>query len=190
MTIFFSTWRYWSVLIPPTLAFGTFRVGPEIHGKLCRGKAQTRKMVPKLYSRGPLDAQNEVPGDPGEVPGQPGAALGSPGSPLGSQGVAQTPKVVILLKLSLISRVSKGARSIQRFAENRPGRGPGESPPKSGVAPLLLFGPRFEGKIVPLPLRTFVGRGEGKPTPGGDAKSGSPHFWVLLGGASPVQSPP
>ena len=70
-------------------------------------------MVPKLCPRGPLDPQNEVPGDPGEVPGdprdppethpgQPGAALGSPGSPLGGHGVAQTAKVVILLKLSLI----------------------------------------------------------------------------------------
>ena len=74
-------------------------------------------MVPKWCPRGPLDPQNEVPGDPGEVPGdardppethpgQPGAALGSPGSPLGGHGVAQTAKVVILLKLSLILRVS------------------------------------------------------------------------------------
>ena len=70
-------------------------------------------MVPKWCPKGPLDPQNEVPGDPGEVPGdprdppethpgQPGAALGSPGSPLGGHGVAQTAKVVILLKLSVI----------------------------------------------------------------------------------------
>ena len=70
-------------------------------------------MVPKWCPREPLDPQNEIPGDPGEVPGdprdppethpgQPGAALGSPGSPLGGHGVAQTAKVVILLKLSLI----------------------------------------------------------------------------------------
>ena len=55
------------------------------------------------------DAQSKSRGLPGRSPGPPethteppGAALDPPGSPLGGHGVAQTAKVVILLKLSLI----------------------------------------------------------------------------------------
>ena len=92
--------------------------------------ARTSKMRPT----GAMAGLREVPIHSKMVPGTPPwahqgpprASLGPPSSPLGGHGVAQIAKIMILLKQSLISRVSKGARSIQGFAGSPPSWGPGE----------------------------------------------------------------